>query len=82
MLRMADQKSVQLILKAVFQKGGTGNIMEALNWDTTRFDEGFTLANEMQNLDLVKLLYSNFSKNLIVVELTLLGVGKAKEQLS
>ena len=82
MLRMADQKSVQLILKAVFQKGGIGNIMEALNWDATRFDEGFTLANEMQNLDLVKLLYSNFSKNLIVVELTLLGVGKAKEQLS
>jgi hypothetical protein len=53
--------------------------MEALDWDTTRFEEGFTLANEMQNLNYVKLLYSNFNKNLIVVELTLVGVSKAQE---
>lgn len=69
----------QLVLKFVMSKGRTGNVMEALNWDVTRFDEGFALANDMQNLDLVKLLYSNFTKNLIVVELTLVGVSKAQE---
>lgn len=53
--------------------------MEALDWDASRFDDGFMLANEMQNRDMVKLLYSNFSKNLIVVELTLVGVSKAQE---
>jgi len=79
---MTDQDRIQLVLEASLQKGGTGNVMEALNWDATRFDQGFALANEMQNLDLVKLLYSNFNKNLIVVELTLIGVSKAKEQSS
>jgi hypothetical protein len=43
------------------------------------FDVGFQFANEMQNKDLVKLLYSNFNKNLIVVELTLLGIKEGKE---
>lgn len=79
---MTDQDRIQLVLEASLQKDGTGNVMEALNWDATRFDQGFALANEMQNLDLVKLLYSNFNKNLIVVELTLIGVSKAKEQSS
>ncbi len=79
---MTDQDKIQLVLKASLQKSGTGNVMEALNWDATRFDQGFALANEMQNLDLVKLLYSNFNKNLIVVELTLIGVSQAKEQSS
>jgi hypothetical protein len=69
------------VLTAILVKGGTGNIMEALRWDTKLFDQGFALANEMQNLDQVKLLYSNFNKNLIVVELTLVGVSKAKELL-
>lgn len=72
------EKKHQLVLKAAHQKGGMGNVMEALGWDVNRFDEGFALANDMQNLDLVKLLYSNFTKNLIVVELTLVGINKAQ----
>ena len=54
----------------------SGNVMEILNYDSSHFDEGFSIANEMQNADLVKLLYSNFNKNLIVVELTLVGESK------
>lgn len=50
-----------------------GNVMEALNYDTSKFDEGFALALDMDNGNLVKLLYSNFNKNLIVVEITLPG---------
>jgi hypothetical protein len=61
------------ILTFLVTQGGTGNVMEALSFDTTRFDEAFTLALRLENKDLVKLLYSNFNKKLIVVELTLLG---------
>lgn len=73
------EKKQELILKFAHHKGGMGNVMEALGWDVSRFDEGFALANDMQNLDLVKLLYSNFTKNLIVVELTLVGISKVQQ---
>lgn len=61
------------VLKGLHSKGGTGNVNEFLSITADRFDEGFTIANNMQNSDLVKLLYSNFNKNLVVVEWTLLG---------
>ncbi|MBS1951446.1 MAG: hypothetical protein OJF59_000564 [Cytophagales bacterium] len=67
-----------LILKFIYKQGGTGNVMEALGWDASKHEEGFIIANEMQNLNYVKLLYSNFNKNLIVVELTRVGIGAAK----
>lgn len=67
------------ILKVIHEKGGTGNVMEALGWDATRFDEGSHIALDMDNLNYVKLLYSNFNKNLIVIELTLVGVAMAKK---
>ena len=61
------------LLKFIHQKGGTGNVMEALGWDSARFDEGSRIALELDNLNYAKMLYSNFNKNLIVVELTLVG---------
>ena len=61
------------VLRNLVKKGGTGNVMEFLNSSQTDFDKGFEFANNLQNQDLVKLLYSNFNKNLIVVELTLIG---------
>ena len=61
------------MLKYLVKAGGTGNVIEFLKYDASEFQKGFDLANEMQNLDYVKLLYSNFNKNLVVVELTLLG---------
>jgi hypothetical protein len=66
------------ILKYLTQTGGTGNLMEILDYDFSRFEQGFNLANEMQNLNLIKLLYSNFNRNLIVVELTLVGESNAQ----
>lgn len=65
------------MLKHLVESGGTGNIMEFLKYDASDFQKGFDLANDMQNLNYVKLLYSNFNKNLIVVELTLLGRNKS-----
>ena len=64
-------------LKHLVKTGGTGNIMEFLKHDASEFQKGFDLANEMQNLDYVKLLYSNYNKNIVVVELTLLGRTKS-----
>ena len=61
------------ILRKISEAGGTGNVMEIVEWPDSRFEEGFMLANNMQNNNLVKLLYSNFNKNLVVVELTLVG---------
>ena len=66
-----------LLLKFIYQKGGTGNVMEALGWDASRFEEGSKIALELDNLNYVKILYSNFNKNLIVVELTLVGIAEA-----
>jgi len=68
-----------IIIKKLCANGGTGNVMEFLDYNASRFDEGFVIANEMQNKDVVKLLYSNFNKNLIVVEATLLANKVAQE---
>lgn len=61
------------VLQQLVKSGGTGNVMQFLNYAPSEFDRGFEFANTLQNKDLVKLLYSNFNKNLIVVELTLPG---------
>ena len=61
------------VLQNLVKKGGMGNVQEFLNWQAHDFDKAFEFANNLQNKDLVKLLYSNFNKNLIVVELTLVG---------
>jgi hypothetical protein len=66
------------IIQQLAKSGGTGNVIEFLNFTPLDFDKGFSIANEMQNKDLVKLLYSNFNKNLIVVETTLLGYNASK----
>ncbi|HTH57156.1 MAG TPA: hypothetical protein VL728_13995 [Cyclobacteriaceae bacterium] len=70
------------ILKFIYQKGGTGNVMEALGWDSTRFEEASQIALDMDNLNYVKQLYTNFNKNLIVVELTLVGIAEAKKEIT
>lgn len=66
------------IAQHLAKAGGTGNVMEFLNFNQVDFDKGFSITNEMQNKDLVKLLYSHFTKNLIVAELTLLGYQAMK----
>jgi hypothetical protein len=65
------------LLKFIHEKGGTGNVMEALGWDSSKFEEGSQIALELDNLNYAKMLYSNFNKNLIVIELTLVGIAVA-----
>ena len=66
-------KSEAIVLENLANQGGTGNVVEFLNYSAADFDKAFEFANNLQNKDLVKLLYLNYTKNLIVVELTLLG---------
>jgi len=49
------------------------NVMEALRFGSDRFQLAFDIALEMENRNLVKLLYSNYSAGKVVVELTRLG---------
>lgn len=49
------------------------NVMEALDFGADNFQLAFDIALEMENRNLVKLLYSNFSAGKIVVEFTRLG---------
>lgn len=67
---------VTQILKGVGNQGGTGNVMEALGYSSDHFQTAFEYANAIQNMDLVKLLYSNFNQNKIIVEFTLLGKAR------
>lgn len=68
------ESKISTVIKGVGDQGGTtGNVMEFLGYDQDEFQQGFDIANEMQNRDLVKLLYSNFNQNKVIVEFTLLG---------
>jgi hypothetical protein len=73
MERATFEEFLPLIIKGIGASGSTGNVMEALAWPRENFEMGFEIANEIQNMDLVKLLYSNFNQNKIIVEFTLLG---------
>jgi hypothetical protein len=78
---VADYYSMEQaeLINQVIKKIGTrgfGDVMEALVWSQDNFQNGFDLANNMQNMDLIKLIYSNFNQNKIVIEFTLLGKAK------
>ena len=72
---MEQQELMDTVIKKLGMRG-FGNVMEALGWDQHKFQDGFDLANTMQNMDLIKLLYSNFNQNNIVIEFTLLGKAR------
>jgi hypothetical protein len=73
---MVDDSIINKIVLGLGNSGGTGNVAEYLNSNQESFDEVFMIANEIQNMDLVKLLYSNFNMNKVIVEFTLLGKAR------
>jgi hypothetical protein len=76
---MVSEETVDSIIVGIGKSGNhTGNIIDFLNYTRYDFDEAFQIANEIQNMDLVKLLYSNFNQNKIIVEFTLLGKSRYK----
>ncbi len=70
------------IIQHLSKTGGTGNVMAFLDFSVMDFEKAFSIANEMQNKDLLKLLYSNFNTNQIVVEMTLIGYKASRINIS
>lgn len=72
---------IDKVIRGIGDAGGSGNVMSALGYAQADFQTGFDIANGIQNLDLIKLLYSNFNQNRIIVEFTLLGKKRYEELL-
>jgi endonuclease III len=70
---MNFEKEIATILSSRRSDSDMANIMEMLAHSPDEFQKGFDIALEMENRNLVKLIYSNFNANKIIVEFTLLG---------
>jgi hypothetical protein len=70
---MAFDKEITTILNASRADTDMLNVMEALEYTPDNFQQAFDVALEMENRNLVKLLYSNFNAGKIIVEFTLLA---------
>ncbi len=77
---LSVESKIQKVIKGIGDTGTTGNVMEILGYESSFFQHGFDIAIEMQNRDLVKLLYSNFNVNKVIVEFTLLGKAAYERQ--
>jgi hypothetical protein len=49
------------------------NVIDALGYGKDDFQRAFDIALQMDNRNLVKLLYSNFDAGKVIVEFTLIG---------
>lgn len=78
---MITEVEVMKVINGVGDNGTTGNVMEILGYSQVDFQKGFDIANEMQNRDLIKLLYSNFNQNKVIIEFTLLGKAAYERQV-
>ncbi|HET9054399.1 MAG TPA: hypothetical protein VFM90_09510, partial [Cyclobacteriaceae bacterium] len=61
---MKQEELINTVITGIGSRG-FGNVMEALAGHEDNFENAFALANTMQNMDLVKLIYSNFNQNTI-----------------
>lgn len=67
------EQAILTILKARSKTSNIVNVMDAFNYSSENFQKAFDIALEMENRNLVKLLYSNFQAGKVVVEFTLLA---------
>jgi len=70
------EEKIDGVLSGLREVNSIGNVMEILNLGAKDFQLAFDLANEMQNRDLVKLLYAFQPGNKVNVEMTLEGVRR------
>jgi hypothetical protein len=70
---MAFDKEIATILKSKRADTDMLNVMEVLGYTQDNFQQAFDVALEMENRNLVKLLYSNFNVRKVIVEFTLLA---------
>jgi hypothetical protein len=70
---MKFEKEIGVVLQARKPDTDMINVLEALGYGTDKFQEAFDVALEMDNRNLVKLIYSNFNAGKVIVEFTLLA---------
>ena len=68
-----NKETIDKVIQGIGDSGGNGDVIKILGLSQSAFQDGFEIANGIQNLDLIKLLYSNFNQNRVIVEFTLLG---------
>lgn len=68
---------IQTVLRARLADTDMINVAEALGEPPEKFQQAFDVALEMENRNLVKLIYSNFNAGKIIVELTLPGKAES-----
>lgn len=72
-IMMSFEKEINTVLQARRADTDMINIVEALGYPSEKFQQAFDIALQMENRNLVKLLYSNFNAGKIIVEFTLLA---------
>lgn len=70
---MRFEKEIAIVLQARKPDTDMINIIEALGYGSDKHQQAFDIALEMDNRNLVKLLYSNFDAGKVIVEFTLLA---------
>jgi hypothetical protein len=70
---MKFEKEIGVVLQARKPDTDMINVLEALGYGTDKFQDAFDVALEMDNRNLVKLIYSNFNAGKVIVEFTLLA---------
>jgi hypothetical protein len=70
---------INIVLRARSADTDMINVVEALGTTRETFQQAFDVALEMENRNLVKMLYSNYNIGKIVVELTLPGIALSKK---
>ena len=70
---MKFEKEIATVLGARKPDTDMINIIEALGFSKDNSQQAFDIALEMDNRNLVKLLYSNFDAGKVIVEFTLLA---------
>lgn len=70
---MSFEKEIHAVLNARRADSDMINVMEALGYSADDFQKAFDVALQMENKNLVKLIYSNFNAGKVVVEFTLLA---------
>ena len=72
-IMMSFEKEINTVLQARRADTDMINVLEALGYPSEKFQQAFDIALQMENRNLVKLLYSNFNAGKIIVEFTLLA---------
>ncbi|HEX6223451.1 MAG TPA: hypothetical protein VFZ52_03525 [Chryseolinea sp.] len=70
---MKYDREISALLQSRRSETDMLNVMETLGYTQDQFQRAFDIALEMDNRNLVKLLYSNFNAGKVIVEFTLLG---------